>query len=206
MKKTILIAIISALTATGAAFGQPTKSITFSGPTVWTPGTTVSMDVFLTHAGYDAFAIAYWLEVQNALAPHVAITDIQFFTFPNHGFPQYPILFNSTSGASDGYLAAEFNLGGSVSTPAPVPPGNHLLAIITFLLDASAPSGSFMMHTTTETPKTSFVLEVPPNSSQNPVFPPGVFVINVVPEPSTFALLSFAVVGAGVLTYGRRNR
>jgi hypothetical protein len=81
--------------ATSAVFGQHTQSINFSGPTVWTPGTTVTVDDFLTFSGYNAYGLSYWLEVQSAVAPYVAITDIQFIEFPRPQPPPFPILFTT---------------------------------------------------------------------------------------------------------------
>ncbi len=86
--------------ATSAVLGQQhTQSITFSGPSVWTPGTTVNLDVFLTFGGYNAIGLSYWLEVQSALAPYITITNIQWFTFPQHGQPVYPIFFTGGIGS-----------------------------------------------------------------------------------------------------------
>jgi hypothetical protein len=82
MKKKLLLAAICASIQTSAVFGQHTQSVTFSGPALWTPGTTVNLDVFLTFGGYSAYGVSYWLEVSNALAPFIAITNVQCFTFP----------------------------------------------------------------------------------------------------------------------------
>ena len=207
MKKTLLTAIICAFTATSAVFGQHTQSITFSGPTVWTPGTTVSLNVFLT-INYDAVGLAYWLEVPNALAPFIAITNVQYFTFPDPNQPPvYPILFDSTSGASSGYMVERPDLGatGNSSIFPPPPPSYHITTI-TFSLAAGAPNGSYTMLTTSHFPRTSEVADT--DFNDNNIIPPGMFGINVgaVPEPSTLALLSFAAVGWGVLIYRRRNR
>ena len=200
MKKTVLTAIICALTATGAVFGQHTQSMSFSGPTQWVPGTTVNLDASLTFSGYNAYGLSYWLEVSNAVAPYLAITDIQWFTFPNHGQPIYPILF--TGGGDPGYSTETFDLGGSDNPPNFTPPGTYHVTTITFSLAAGAPNGSYTMLTTIHNPLSSAVADTDFNDND---IPHASFTITVVPEPSTLALLSFAAVGSGLLIYGRRK-
>jgi hypothetical protein len=204
MKKTLLAAIICAFTATSPIFGQQhMQSMSFSGPSVWMPGTTVTLDASLTFSGYNAYALSYWLEVPNAVAPYLAITDIQFFTFPNHGQPIYPILFNLTNGADPGYMAESFDLGGS-AFPNSIPSGTYHVTTITFSLAAGAPNGSYTMLTTSQIPLASIVTDT--DFNDNGINPPGMFVFQVVPEPSTLALLGLAAVGSAMSIYRRRNR
>src|SRR5438046_7383320 len=76
MKRTLLIALIG-LTTAYAAFAQQSVSLAFSGPTNWTPGTSVTLqctDTFLNFGG--SFGLSYWLEVSNALAPSLTITSL----------------------------------------------------------------------------------------------------------------------------------
>lgn len=199
MKKTLLTAIICATTATSAIFGQHTQSISFSGPSVWMPGTTVNLDVFLTFSGYNAYGLSYWLEVQNALAPYLAITDIQWFTFLGHGQPIYPILF--TGGGDPGYSRETFDLGGS-AFPDYIPSGTYHVTTITFSLADNAPNGTFTMLTTSHNPVPSIVTDTDFNDN---AIPTASFTITVVPEPSTFALLGLAAVGSCTLIYRRRK-
>jgi PEP-CTERM motif len=198
MTKTILTAIICAFTTTTAVFGQHQQSITFSGPAEWTPGAKVTLDVFLT-INYEADGLAYWLEVPNALAPFITITNI---VSPPNGPPPYPIRFNSTSGASSGYMLETYGLGEPVGPPE-IPPGTHLVNTITFSLAAGAPLGAYSLLTTSHSPRISEVSDS--DFNDNNIIPPGMFVINVVPEPGTLALLSVTVVGSGVLSCRRRT-
>ena len=205
MKKTFFSVIISASIATSAVFGQHQQTMTFTGPSEWTPGTTVTLDAFLTFSGYNSLGVSYWLEVPNALAPFIEITNVQYFTFPNPNQPPtYPILFNSVTGSSGGYMCETTDLGDSIAGPPKfVPPGSYHINTITFSLAAGAPIGAYSMLTTSHNPRIS---EVADNDfNDNNINPPGMFGINVVPEPSVPALLSFAVVGAGVLVYRRRR-
>jgi PEP-CTERM motif len=204
MKKTFLTAVICALTATSAVFGQHQQSITFSGPSEWTPGTTVSLDVSLTFSGYNALGLSYWLEAQNPLAQYITITNIQWFTFPQHGQPVYPINFEGGI-VVGGYGGEQFDLGGEPGNPPGfIGPGTYHINTITFSLAPNAPTGSFILRSGVTSPRISEVTDT--DFNDNNILPPGTFVINVVPEPSTLALLSFAVVGSGQLIYRRRNR
>ena len=121
MKKTILIALISAWVSSGVS-GQNTQSLTFSGPSQWVPGTTVIVDVSLG-INYEALGVSYWLEVPSALAPFISISNEQYFTYPdpNQTVPN-PAFFNSMNGASSGYILETRDLGAAAPpTPPPQP-------------------------------------------------------------------------------------
>ena len=201
MKKHLLTAIICALIASSAVTGQATQSITFNGASPWIPGTSVDLDVSLTFSGYNAIGLSYWLEVSNAIAPYISITNVQWFTFPAHGQPVYPILFNINDG--NGYMGEGFDLGAVVNNPPSdfVVPGTYHINTITFSIAANAPIVPFTIRTTTLPPRISEVTDT--NFNDNNINPPGTFMVAIIPEPSTLALLSFAAVGA--LAYRRRN-
>src|SRR2546423_7147335 len=102
MKKVQLFAAICGMTATSVVFGQHTQSLSFSAPPgPIPPGATFNVSVNLTFSGYSSFGLSYWLEVPNALAPFIAITDAIYFTFPdpNQTAPN-PATFNSTIGST----------------------------------------------------------------------------------------------------------
>jgi hypothetical protein len=166
------------------------------------PGTTVSLDVFLTFSGYNAFGLSDWLEVSNAIAPFISITNVQSFTFPNPDQYTYPILFNL--GGSSGYMLEGADLGGNYNPPTFVVPGTYHISTITFSLAANAPNVSFTMRTTSQSPRISEVTDS--DFGDNNIIPPGTFVVSIIPEPNTLALLSFAAIGCGVLIRRRRNR
>lgn len=210
MKKILFIVIICAGIAPSEALSQiqywgPTEgpianpasqSLIFAGPSTWTPGTSTTLQVFLTYDGYSAFGLSYWLEVPTALAPFLSITGVTYgaqFPDPNSVSPN-PSLFNSTSGAIPGYMNQTRDLGSTnASTPgSEIPPGTYQTNTLTFTLDAGAASlggQSFTMRSTITSPRVSEVTDSQFND--NNINPPGMFVITIAGN-CTFTVVSQA--------------
>jgi hypothetical protein len=134
VKKTLLIAVVGAVMAMSSVFAQHTQSLAFTGPTVWTLGTTITLSTTLTFNGYDAYGLSYWLEVPNAIAPFLQVNMPTYFVFndPNNVNP-WPAPFNSTIGARSGYMSEGNDLGATT----------HPLALIYPPLPAHTTSRTF---------------------------------------------------------------
>jgi hypothetical protein len=210
MKKTLLIALISLTMAMNSLYA--TISLSLSGPTNWTPGTSVTLqctDTFLNFGG--SYGLSYWLEVNNALAPFLRITSLTYHQpFPDgNNIGTFPFSFNSTSGADAGFLSTTTangqsgDLGATSTNLVLIPDGTYPdITDITFSLAAGAPIGTFTLRTTDLNTKPS---EQVTSNFNGVLFPQSSFVFNVVPEPSSLGLLALTAVGAGVIAYRRRK-
>ncbi len=221
MKKALLLGVSCILAA--SVFGQATnsdpigspqgahsQSLAFTSSDTWIPRTSVTLNVFLTYSGYSSFGLSYWLEVPNAWAPFLSITGVTYssqFPDPNQTVPN-PAFFNTTSGATPGYMTETRDLGATNdSTPgSEIPPGTYMINTLTFAIDAGA-SGligqSLTIRSTTTSPRISEVADTQFND--NNIIPAGTFVVALIPEPSTFALLGFAA-ATGWIVMGYRRR
>jgi hypothetical protein len=198
MKRTLLIALIG-VTFACSAFAQGSASLSFSGPSTWVPGTSVTL------AGQDTFSIggsygfSFWLQVNTPLAPFLTITGIVYYPPFGGTNPPFPILFNI--GGDPGFTGEAPGLGGG-GFPNLIPDGSYHAMDITFALAAGAPLGTYTLRTTTANPRGS--IQVTSDFGDFPL-PQASFVFTVVPEPSTLALIALTGIGAGVMAYRRRK-
>lgn len=88
-----------------------------------------------------------------------------------------------------------------------VPDGTYPdITDITFALAANAPAGTYTLRTTTASPRGSEQIDSGFNDAPNDVgIPQASFVFNVVPEPSTLALIGLAALGVGVMACRHRK-
>lgn len=195
MKKALLLAAVCFTIVTTSTFAQ---SISFVGPTNWTPGTSITLSVNLTYTGFNALGLTYWLETNNALAPFLTITNLTHFTFTDGGYTgPYPIAFVP---GGNGFAAENGDLGGASMNS--VPPGTYHITDITFSLAGGVPVGMYVIRSATTSPHASEISDTDFNDHN---IPQSDFVFNVVPEPGTFALLGLGLVG-GSLFLNRRGR
>jgi hypothetical protein len=210
MKRTVLIALVSMTIAIRSLYA--TQSLSFSGPTNWVHGGTFTLqcnDTFTNFGG--SYGLSYWLEVNNSMAPFIAITGLTYhspFTDGNN-IGTFPFPFNSTSGADAGFMTTTTANGqsgdlGATSNPLVlVPDGTYLdITDITFTLGAGAPDGTFTLRTTTASPRGSIQVT---SDFGDAAFPQASFVFNVVPEPSTLALIALTGMAAAVMANRRRK-
>jgi hypothetical protein len=193
MKRTVLVALIG-LTIACSTFAQGV-SLSFSGPTTWAPGTSVTLATQDTYNFGGSWGLSYWILVNPALAPFLTITDVNYFTFtiPNYNGP-FPITFDPVGGFENADLGA--------TTSTVIPDGSYHDTDITFALAAGAPAGTYTLRTSTASPRGS--IQVDGNFGEHPI-PEASFVFTVVPEPSTLALICLTGLGVGVMACRRRK-
>lgn len=190
MKRMLRVTLISATFAMSSLYAT-TQNLSFSGPITWTPGTSVVLSTTDTFSGFGggSWGLSYSLTVDNTINPFLWVTGVSYFTFASGAYPgPFPVHVGDIDyGASSGTL---------------VPDGSYHVTDITFALMANAPAGTYTLRTTTAAPRGS--IQVTSDFNDAP-FPQASFVFNVVPEPSTLALVALAAVGAGIVAYRRRR-
>lgn len=208
MRTTLLLTIIGAMFAAGAAYGQ-TQSLAFNdGDVNPTSGTylqndTFSFDVSLTFNGYSATALDFWLEATTGFAGSLSITGVTYgtaFPSPNETTPN-PAPFNVATGASAGFMTEARNLGSSPNFPNTVPQGTYLVAHVTFVIQAAAPGNYILKSTVTFPQRASQVSDS--MFTDHPLLATQ-YMITIIPEPTTLALVGLTALGGVVMARCRR--
>ena len=205
MKKTLLIVIVTAIFATGAvAATQPdslirphgqSQSLTFNDNGsgggdathgTYAPGSTFSLDVFLTFSGYNSTGLSFWLEASNGLAGSLSITGVTYgttFPDPTNTAPN-PAIFNTSVGASPGFMTETRDLG-STANGTVAAPGTYFVAHITFSLSASFAPGNYILQSTVTSPHTSEATSFDGTTFADNNLPAAQYFITQIPEPTT---------------------
>lgn len=213
MQRMLLLSLISLAFAMNSLYAT-TQNLSFSGPTTWTPGTSIVLAVQDTYSGYGggSWGLSYWVQVNNTIAPFLTITDeTRYVFFVPPSILVFPIFFNATAGADPGFMTTTSadgrtgDLGGT--SPTLVPEGSYHVTDITFALAAGAPTGTYTLRTTFLDPRQGRQVPSDFNDTSANAFPQASFVFctSLCPEPSTLALLGVAAVGTGIVAYRRRK-
>ena len=96
MKRTLLATIFGlTITMSSLYAGGIIPQLTFTGPSNWTPGTSITLQCnndFESFGG--SYGLSYWLQVNNAIAPFLTITSLTYHQ-PSNRWKQHryvPIL------------------------------------------------------------------------------------------------------------------
>src|SRR4029077_2264234 len=148
MRNRLLMTILGLTFAASSVIAQlppppsTTQTLSFSGPTVWNPGSSIVLSTQDTYSGFfggGSRGVSYWLQVNSALSGFLTITGLTYFTFTDGTFNHtFPFSFIAMAGADNGFLStttANFQSGdlGNYSN-TPIPDGSYHVTDITLAL------------------------------------------------------------------------
>lgn len=222
MIKKLSITFGCLLLMAGLSFGQ-TQSINLytMGSTTQTsisltPGSTFSLDTYITFTGFTSIGLSYWLEAQTTgLASNLTLNNESYFQNWDPNGTGTNNLFTSSSGTDAGYLREFRDLGSTSNFNPPPPdgdgmptdprgPGTYLVSTLNFTLGAGIAPGTYTIATTHLSPVPSEITDTGFGSRN---VGQSFYTITVVPEPSTWSLVGVGALGAvgfGILR--RRQR
>jgi hypothetical protein len=149
MKKPLLITLIG-LTTACSVFAQERAALSITGPSSWSRNTKVTLfiqDKYFNLGGSEGFS--YWLRVDTAVAPFLAITGLKYFPPFNAGYNgPFPIYFDQNG-------VDMVDLGATPNPVHCVPDGSYHVTDMTVAIAADAPVGTYTLHITTEYPRPS---------------------------------------------------
>ena len=219
-----LVVIATALFATGAVAAtlpdsvirpHGTQSLTFddlglgggdASSGTYAPGSTFSFDVFLTFQGYNSTGLSFWLETVTAFAGNLSVTGVTYgttFSDATHATPA-TVPFNTPSGASPGFLTETRDFGSTGDPFTPASPGTYFVAHITFSIGAGAAPGNYVLQSTVTTPRPSVVTSFDGTTFADEYLSATPYLITIIPEPTTLALLGLTAVGGAFFAHRRR--
>jgi hypothetical protein len=225
MKKTLLVVIVTALFAAGATAAtlpdsliRPhggTQSLTFNdlglggggaSSGTYAPGGTFSFDVSLTFSGYNSTGLSFWLETVTAFAGSLSVTGVTYGTTFTDATQPNPatVLFTADSGASPGFKTETRDFGSTGDPFVPSAPGTYFVAHITFSIGAGAAPGNYILQSTVVLPHTSVATSFDGTTFADENLPATQYLITIIPEPTTLALLGLTAVGGAFIAHRRR--
>ena len=176
------------------------------------PGDTISFDISVMYSGYNSTGNSFWFEVNNAIAGTVANTAITItgFTYgttfvdPTQPNPT-TVPFNTSTGASAGFMTETRDFGATINDFNNVPgPGTYFVGHITLTLGAGVALGSFVLQSTVTSPHTSEVSSFDGTNFADNNLPAAQYMITIIPEPTTLALIGLTAVGGAFIAHRRR--